>query len=517
MSKLGKVLFLLAGLSILAFAVVRFLLGAWVPFLWVALGLCVLFIVSAIVLDRQFYKEFLSMRTTREGMSMGSLIAMMVVGLVAINILGLKYYKTIDLSLGKVNSLSEQSIKILDSLDSELNVYYFYKNGTEGIEQNRRAFTDLIKQYKDRSNKIKLEFIEINERPDLAEQFEVKQATQVVWLEYKGKKSRVEKIEEQEITSGLVKVTRDKEKKIYFLSGHGELDFEPKQDGSSIAFLRKLLESNRFLVRNFNFLTTAAIPADADMVFVANPVQGLLAPETKALEDYLRRGGNLVLSIEPKTKTGLDVILKNIGAKLADNYIASVIETPVGKGIDPRFARGSEFNRNNPIVKPFGKDQVTLFRLPSALESFEPKPDGITREDFIKTNGSVMGFADTKFDREGKAGPFVLASAFKGIYPVGPGGKTEEAKEFNLILIGDSDWMNDQYLYQALNRDLALNMTAYLSKEDNLISITPKEVGTTQMVLTPTAFTLLIFGFVIPLPVLIFVGSGVLWYRRRYS
>jgi hypothetical protein len=41
----------------------------------------------------------------------------------------------------------------------------------------------------------------------------------VVFLEYKGKRNRIEKIDEQEITQALIKVTREKNKTIYFTVG----------------------------------------------------------------------------------------------------------------------------------------------------------------------------------------------------------------------------------------------------------------------------------------------------------
>ena len=518
MSKLGKILYVLAGLSILSFTVIRFLLGAWVPFLWVALGLFALFLGASWWIDQKFYREFLTMRTTRQGMSMGALIAIMLVGLLAVNYLGAKHYKTMDWSLGKVNSLSDQSLKLLGSLTDELRVYYFYKNGTEGVEQNRHSFTDMIRRYQDHSSRIKLEFVELNERPDLAEKFEVKQATQVVWLEYKSRKARVEKIEEQEITSGLMKVVREKDKTVYFLSGHGELPFEAKQDGSSISLLKQLLESNRYQVKNFNFLSTASVPADADMVYIVGPSMTLLDPEVKAIEAYLKSGGNVVMALEPQVKTGLEKILSTVGLKMQNQLVATVLETPIGKAVDPRFARGSEFSSTHVIVKPFGKDQFTLFHLPVGLERTAPPPKDLSIDDLIKTNSSVMGFANTKFDTEGTKGPFVLANTVVGPYPgTAAAEKNAEKKDFNLIVFGDAEWLNDQYLYQNLNRDLALNMSAFLSHEENLISITPREVGVTQMEMSQMGFTLLIFGFVIPLPVLMFVGSGVLWYRRRYA
>ena len=75
--------------------------------------------------------------------------------------------------------------------------------------------------------------------------------------------------------------------------------------------------------------------------------------------------------------------------------------------------------------------------------------------------------------------------------------------------------MTNQMLYQNLNRDLVLNSIAALAKEENLISITPKEPQATQLVLTETKFSIFLFGFIIPFPLLLLGISIGLYTKRR--
>jgi hypothetical protein len=112
--------------------------------------------------------------------------------------------------------------------------------------------------------------------------------------------------------------------------------------------------------------------------------------------------------------------------------------------------------------------------------------------------------------REKKNGAFTLAAAIKGKLQGGE-------KDYTAIVFTDSDFLGNQLLYKNLNRDLALNTVAYLAKEENLISITAKEVGITKMEITPSQFLVFIFGFIVPLPILFMIIGGVLWYRRRYA
>ena len=48
MSKFSKIAFLFSGISLVSMSVTRYLLGDWVPFCWLALGLAVFFLVAGL-------------------------------------------------------------------------------------------------------------------------------------------------------------------------------------------------------------------------------------------------------------------------------------------------------------------------------------------------------------------------------------------------------------------------------------------------------------------------------------
>lgn len=510
MSKLSKILFFFSGISLVSMSIIRYLLGDWVPFCWLALGLAVLFIVIALVKDRAFFKEFFTMKTTKEGMSMGVLILLMVAVLAVVNYLGVKYYKTWDFSSAQTNTLSEQSIKLTKSLDSDLKVLFFYKKGVEGNEENRRQFRELIKKYQDQSGNVKLDFVEVNERPDLAKEYGVDKGSGVVFLDYKGRRNRVEKIDEQEFTSALVKVTREKNKTIYFTIGHGEKSLEEKREGLGLGSLKLMLENNRYTVKDLPLVQTPKIPQDADVVVIAGPTQEFSENEILALEDYLKKGGSLFLALESQNSAGLDKLVSKVGVELENNYVFNVIETVMGRGINQGPAMGAIFSETSKITKSFGRGEVTMFRFPQGLKKVKA-PEGITVDEVVKTAPTSMAFKSLQISGESPMSSFALLDEVTGVFP----GAEAGAKAFTMILAGDVDFMSNQMLYQNLNRDLVLNSIAALAKEENLISISPKEAQATQMTLTETKFGLFLFAFIIPLPILLLGMSIGLWVRRR--
>lgn len=507
MSRLAKILFLSSGLSLITFMVIRFLLNGFHPGLWIPFGLFAICLIGAIWVDRRMYIEFLSMKTTKHGMNMGGMILSVVAMLAAVNFLSVRHYKTFDFSLAQINTLSEQSIKLLKSLDSDLKITFFYKEGTDEAQQSRRAFQALIKRYQDISSKVILDFVEVNKRPDLAEQYGVNKGTGVVFVEYKGKRNRIEKIEEQEITGAIAKALREKEKNVYFVTGHGGGGLDDTRDPNGFAALKNLLEGNRYRLAELPLATKGAIPPDADAVLIIGIKQAFLPIEVQALEKYLQEGGSLFVAVDPSVDHGLGDLLSKAGVKLSNNYVITVMQTPYGQVSDPSVTPGTEFSTTNNITKVFGKNDMVLFQMPQAITKGQLSEAG-SFDELVKTDNNSFGFPDNKFEGTGEKGPFALVAAVKGKWP-------SATKEFQMVVAGDSDFLNNQMLKRNLNRDLFLNSVLTLAKEDNMVSITPKEVTATELTLTENQFYMFIFLFVIPLPLILLMTGSTLWYRRR--
>ncbi len=509
MDRLSKLSFVFASISLASFAIVFFLFGQWVPFLWIPLGLCVFFIGLGLFKARHTLKEFFFLKTTKHGLNMGVLVLLVLVFLVTINFISVRNYKTWDFSKEKVNSLSEQSVKLLKELDADLSVKFFYQNGAEAVEETKRAFRDLMRKYQDVSSHVKLDFIEVNERPDLAEAYQVNKGGGLVFLEYKGKKNKIEKIDEQEITSALVKVTRTTDKVIYFTVGHGEYSLEQAREARGLGALKSLLEGNNYVVKEWAISSEPKLPSDAAAVIIAGPTQGFVDYEVRSLEQYIKSGGNLFVALESGVNVNLNPLLQSIGIKLRGDYIASILQTPFGSMVSPDTLLTSNFSTKSQITKPFNKQNVR-FRFAQGIEKLEPLPAGITYEDVVKTNEQTMSYGDKSFKGEGRPGSYTIVSEVQGRLP----GMDEKAKEFKAIVSGDADILGNDLLYQNLNRDLILNSIAFLSSEENLISIAPREIGMTQFKMG-RGDMLAMLSLIIVLAIFL-SGSGItIWLKRR--
>ena len=120
-----------------------------------------------------------------------------------------------------------------------------------------------------------------------------------------------------------------------------------------------------------------------------------------------------------------------------------------------------------------------------------------------------------------KKGPVSIAAAVsvastEPSKPGGGAGNTDAPKpETRVVVIGDSDFVAAAGLGVQGNRDLFLNMVGWLSQQENLIAIRPKNADDSRITLTATQQANITWLSLLVIPGFIF-GTGVLtWWRRR--
>src|SRR5215203_291546 len=135
--------------------------------------------------------------------------------LIAINYLGVRHNRRWDLTAAKQFTLSDQTRKLLDSLQKPVNIKVFAQ------ADDFPRFRDRLDQYTYASKQVTVEYIDAVKSPSRANQYQVQQLGTVV-LEYDGRTEKVTSEGEQELTNGLIKVIQGKQHKVYFVAGHGE-------------------------------------------------------------------------------------------------------------------------------------------------------------------------------------------------------------------------------------------------------------------------------------------------------
>jgi ABC-type uncharacterized transport system involved in gliding motility auxiliary subunit len=132
---------------------------------------------------------------------------------------------------------------------------------------------------------------------------------------------------------------------------------------------------------------------------------------------------------------------------------------------------------------------------------------GSTSKTSLAVAGEVGTLKESDIDK-GEAGSHVLCAA--GVYRSG-----EPGKEGRFVVTGTSEFIANRSMRILGNSDLFLNMINWLSSDEDLISIRPKDPEDRRIQLTQGQMRLvrMVSQFVIPLGIIL---AGVLvWWRRR--
>jgi ABC-type uncharacterized transport system involved in gliding motility auxiliary subunit len=153
-------------------------------------------------------------------------------------------------------------------------------------------------------------------------------------------------------------------------------------------------------------------------------------------------------------------------------------------------ATGFPFSRS---METKNGDKTTVEKL------FESSQDSIAAINMVKPDPQ---------DPKNKKGPFTIAAA--GSYRTG-----KENSQGRFVVIGSSQWAANSFLPFNGNRDLALNAMNWLSSDEDLISIRPKEPEDRRITMTNAQMSWVRTTSQFLFPLAVVVAGFVVWWRRR--
>ena len=90
------------------------------------------------------------------------------------------------------------------------------------------------------------------------------------------------------------------------------------------------------------------------------------------------------------------------------------------------------------------------------------------------------------------------------------------AQEGRIVVVGSSNWISNYILGAPIaNRDLALNMMNWLTSDEDLISIRPKEPEDRRLRVTGAGLRIIFLSSVIFLPLIVIFSGVSVWWKRR--
>lgn len=133
--------------------------------------------------------------------------------LALLNYLGNKNYKEFDLTSTDRNSLTEQSRKVLEMVNSPMKMTVFSRR------EEWSGIINLLKLFRSQNRNIEIEAVDTDLRPDLVKMKEIA-SNGTVLINYEGKESQFQIMDELSVTNALLKILREDDIVLYFVTGH---------------------------------------------------------------------------------------------------------------------------------------------------------------------------------------------------------------------------------------------------------------------------------------------------------
>lgn len=467
-------------------------------------------------------------RQTRLGiMALTGLLAVLG-SLVIVNMLAKDHNKRWDLTKNQIYSLSDQTVKILRSLDAPVKIMLFAQ------EPNFPNYRDRLDEYAHASNNVTVEYVDVDKKPTVAKQYQVESYGTTVF-EYKGRVERVTATAEQDLTNGLIKVLAGKEHKAYFTSGHGEHDTASTERAGYSGIAAALLRDN-FKVEKLVLAQQGDAPADATVVVIAGPSTDFFPPEIEALKRHINKGGKVLFLIDPPDKfdtpplTNLIALIHEWGVQLGNDVVVDVsgmgqllgtdASVPVAAtypthAITERFSLLTAYPMARSVTPVSGEGADK----PVAQKFIETSARSWAESDIkqLTTTGQVT-MDSSKGDQQGPISLGVAVSApVPGQPPREPGKPGDEAQkpEIRLAVIGDSDFIANYTGNIRGNLDLFLNTVNWLAQQESLIAIRPKQAEDRRITMTAAQQRNVLWLSMLILPGIIITSGVYTWWRRR--
>jgi ABC-type uncharacterized transport system involved in gliding motility auxiliary subunit len=455
--------------------------------------------------------NFLKARQTKYAGFAAVYILVVLAVVVIANVLADRYNKSYDGTANKRYSLSEQTAKIVKGLKQDATITYF--DVPRGFDRAK----DLLDEYKNLSPKLTVKYVDVDKQPELARAAGIKNAGTAV-VQIGDRKEEARSMTEEGVTGAFIRDLKNTTRTACFVTGTGEHRIDDS-DRNGYSRFNSLLGQDEYTAKSIDLLQTAEVPGDCTALVVGGPTGDYQQPEVDAIKKYVEGGGRALFMLDPPLQMGhgniaendaLTGLLQSWGVTPVKNLILDL--NPIGKlvGVGPEVALVSSYDQQ-PIVEGM-KGIATGFPLTRSLDVKNTDKTTVTKlfsssESSLATSNLSSPEVNPS-DPKNTKGPMVIAAA--GTYNTG-----NEHSQGRFVVVGSSSWAANSFISFNGNRDLALNTVNWLSSDEDLISIRPKEQEDRRITMTGAQFNLVrsLSQFVLPL-IIVIAGFSVWWERR---
>lgn len=452
---------------------------------------------------------------------LAGLSAFFVLGIcVGVYIFAMRHNPRIDLTQQNIHTLSEATQSYLQLLRKDVEIVVF--------DVTREPYR-LLNLYDAASPHVEWTLHDPRAEPEFTRQFAPTVTDGLIFIRHgeKTKRISVSELDEAAMTSAIIEVTREKRIKVYFMTGHGELEFDPEQPDPrnqdaqqappSLYAFREFLSSRAMEVEELDLLSRGFIPDDATLVVIAGPRFDLEEVEVRQLERYLSEGGSLLVLFDlPKLNisvsfTQMAQLLRGYGIDDDEQVIVDLRGQRVHNS--PFIVPLANYNAEHPISEPMIENAEVIYvplvralgRVPQLPPATQVTPIVMSSEEswvepFVRLFVAQSEPQLTPPPRDNWS-PRPIGWAAEQIHD---GGETRT----RIVAYGSSDLVRDGYInVQNTAAYLMLNTVNWLTEQEDRVQVPRRVIAGTPLMLTNAELQLILIIVAIAFPMAILAGG----------
>lgn len=412
-----------------------------------------------------------------------------------------------DITLNASNSLEPGSVEVLKQLTGPVNITVYATEQDARLGDIRKIIRNFMSLYQRYKPDIKLVFIDPEKEPDLTRAARIQLNGEMV-VEYAGRSEHLTQLNEQILTGTLLRMAHSSEQSVMYLDGHGERKLDGIANHDLGSLFGAKLKQNGFRIGSLNLALAQEVPRNASVLVITQPQVDLMPGETDKLLRYIDRGGNLLWLVDAEPLHGLESLAEKLDLLMPPGIVIDPAST--GMNAPATWSLGAGYPLQHPITRDF--NLITAF--PSARpliwnENSEWEHHVLVE---VAARGWVSRYAagnnpQPRFDKQHDTpGPAVIAVALQ---------RNINDREQRIVVVGSGAFLSNSFAGNGGNVDLGINMINWLSGEEHLITLQPRAVKDSSLILGKTQLTVIGVGSLIGFPLLLSLVGGLIWWKRR--
>ncbi len=428
-----------------------------------------------------------------------------------------------DLTVSRSHSLGPRTLQILGGLAENVKLTAFYP----GVAPE--SVSDLLDEFgRNSGGRVTTELLDPLHNLGYAAQFgnKIDAGERVVYITAGKQRESLDcsekPLDENRLSAAIYRVATEK-RKVYFLKGHNEYGWQnPEADGYSK--LATALEELNLHVSGLELSTAGRVPDDCGVLIVGGARSAAGPDEQKEIRRYLDEGGHALFLVESAHRTQAaeltelekrlnptwNEVLSDWGVTMGDDVVVDVANH---MGQDVGCPATSKYPDHDKIIKGLG---ITFYVRPRSIAFARPEKRQVLFAPLVTTLENETSWAET--DKKlfiqftpGKdvQGPVTIAAVL-----MQDPKSWKDGRQTKLVVIGDADFVTNQYTGRYSNLDLVVNSVSWLAQREILLGDENQAPPEARLEMTSRDLKLAVGGLcMVPLAAAL-LGMAV-WVRYR--